>query len=46
MPELKSDSEEALNNAKLHEMDGHDKSFYIKILKKNLCQGCSRIRLS
>lgn len=28
MPELKSDSEEALNNAKLHEMDGHDKSFY------------------
>lgn len=34
MPELKSDSEEALNNAKLHEMDGHDKSFYIKILKR------------
>lgn len=39
MPELKSDSEEALNNAKLHEMDGRDKSFYIKILKREPLSG-------
>lgn len=38
MPELKSDSE-ALNNGKLHEMDGHDKSFYIKIVKREPLSG-------
>lgn len=39
MPELKSDSEEALNNGKLHEMDGHDKSFCIKIVKREPLSG-------